>query len=478
MRILHRRGKASEWLAANPILAAGEIGIEFSDENPVTIAIKAGDGTRHWVNLPYAVGSGEGGGGGVSLTAVDILAALLGVDGPGSALDADTLDGLHAEDITTMASLVANNEATNAIASLSSVYQPLDSDLSAIAALSTTSFGRSLLTLADATAVRSVLSLGTAATQAATSFEAAGTIATHSADTTDVHGIADTASLVVTTDGRLSNARTPTAHASTHAAAGSDPIAITAAQVTSGTLDIARIPAAVATDAEVTAAIAALSAVYQPIDSDLTAIAALTTTVFGRSLLALADAAAARTSLGLGTAATQAASAFDAAGAAAAAQAASQPLDSDLTAIAALTTTTFGRAVLALADAGAARTHLGLGTAAVLAAAAVFAQAQQVNAQTGTTYTLAAGDAGCLVMFTNAAAVTLTVPQDSDATIPVGTYVELLQGGAGQVTVVAGTGATLRVGGLTAKARAQWSSLGVQKFAANTWRLYGDLAAS
>lgn len=158
--------------------------------------------------------------------------------------------------------------------------------------------------------------------------------------------------------------------------------------------------------------------------------------------------------------------------------AAFQPVDSDLTAIAALTTTTFGRAVLALADAGAARTHLGLGTAAVLAAAAVFAQAQQVNAQTGTTYTLAAGDAGCLVTFTNAAAVTLTVPQDSDATIPVGTYVELLQGGAGQVTVVAGTGATLRVGGLTAKARAQWSSLGVQKFAANTWRLYGDLAAS
>jgi len=81
----------------------------------------------------------------------------------------------------------------------------------------------------------------------------------------------------------------------------------------------------------------------------------------------LASAATARTNLGLGTAATQASSAFDAAGAAAAAQAASQPLDSDLTAIAALTTTSYGRAFLALADATAGRTALALGSAATSA---------------------------------------------------------------------------------------------------------------
>jgi hypothetical protein len=45
----------------------------------------------------------------------------------------------------------------------------------------------------------------------------------------------------------------------------------------------------------------ALLANYQPLDADLTAIAALTTTTFGRSLLTQADAAATRTTIGAGT---------------------------------------------------------------------------------------------------------------------------------------------------------------------------------
>lgn len=52
----------------------------------------------------------------------------------------------------------------------------------------------------------------------------AANLTTHAADTTAVHGIANTANLVVTTDPRLTNSRTPTAHAASHAAAGSDPV--------------------------------------------------------------------------------------------------------------------------------------------------------------------------------------------------------------------------------------------------------------
>lgn len=95
----------------------------------------------------------------------------------------------------------------------------------------------------------------------------------------------------------------------------------------------------------------------------------------------LANVATARTNLGLGTAATTASTAYDAAGAATAAQAAaiaaSQPLDADLTAIAALTSaadkvpystgtntwalanfTSAGRTLVGAADAAAQRTAL------------------------------------------------------------------------------------------------------------------------
>lgn len=50
-------------------------------------------------------------------------------------------------------------------------------------------------------------------------------LADHEAATTSVHGITDTANLVYTDDGRLTDARTPTAHATTHATGGTDPLA-------------------------------------------------------------------------------------------------------------------------------------------------------------------------------------------------------------------------------------------------------------
>jgi hypothetical protein len=60
----------------------------------------------------------------------------------------------------------------------------------------------------------------------------------HTSATTTVHGISDTANLVYTADARLSDARTPTAHASSHGSAGSDPVTLAQSQVTNLTTDL------------------------------------------------------------------------------------------------------------------------------------------------------------------------------------------------------------------------------------------------
>ena len=53
------------------------------------------------------------------------------------------------------------------------------------------------------------------------------------------------------------------------------------------------------------------------------------------------------------------------------------------------------------------------------------------NAQTGTAYTLALSDAGKLVTFNNAAAITLTIPTNASVALPICTRIDLLQYGAG-----------------------------------------------
>ena len=99
--------------------------------------------------------------------------------------------------------------------------------------------------------------------------------------------------------------------------------------------------------------------------------------------------------------------------------------------------------------------------------------AQTINAQTGTTYTLVAGDVGKLVTLSNAAAVTLTVP--SGLGLAAGQRIDLAQLGAGQVTVTA-SGTTINsTPGV--KLRAQYSAASLICTATNTFLLVGDLSA-
>ena len=98
------------------------------------------------------------------------------------------------------------------------------------------------------------------------------------------------------------------------------------------------------------------------------------------------------------------------------------------------------------------------------------------NAQTGTTYTLATSDVNKLVELNNASAITLTIPTNAAvAGFGVGDQINLLQTGAGQVTV---GGASVTLNGTPGtKLRAQWSSATLIKRATDTWVIVGDLSA-
>jgi len=105
------------------------------------------------------------------------------------------------------------------------------------------------------------------------------------------------------------------------------------------------------------------------------------------------------------------------------------------------------------------------------------AQIPLLNAQTGTTYTLVLLDAEKLVTLSNASAITLTVPPSSSIAYAIGTSIDMVQVGAGQVTVVGGSGVTVNATP-SLKFRAQYSRATLLKVAADTWQLVGDLAAT
>ena len=99
------------------------------------------------------------------------------------------------------------------------------------------------------------------------------------------------------------------------------------------------------------------------------------------------------------------------------------------------------------------------------------------NDQTGTSYTLVLSDAAKVVTLTNAAAITLTVPPNTDVAFPVGTQILLYQGGAGQVTITPGSGVTIRSSGSKLKITDQYSVAGLLKLASDEWVAFGNLAA-
>ena len=142
-------------------------------------------------------------------------------------------------------------------------------------------------------------------------------------------------------------------------------------------------------------------------------------------------------------------------------------------------------------SAGTARTNLGLGDAAtktvgtadtnVLAVSSGTVDLggnkledfdASINDQTGTTYTLVAGDNGKVVVLNNASAVTVTVPSG----LGVGFNCSFVQKGAGQVSFSA-SGTTINNRQSHTKINGQYGVASIVAYAADTYILAGDTAS-
>jgi hypothetical protein len=105
-----------------------------------------------------------------------------------------------------------------------------------------------------------------------------------------------------------------------------------------------------------------------------------------------------------------------------------------------------------------------------------------VNAQTGTTYTVVAGDAQKLVTLTNSSPITVTIASNATQALPIGTQVTLSQFGTGQVTVVGASSpnpVTIVSTASTAnqpKSRVHYSTMTLIQTSTDNWLVVGDIA--
>ena len=102
----------------------------------------------------------------------------------------------------------------------------------------------------------------------------------------------------------------------------------------------------------------------------------------------------------------------------------------------------------------------------------------EFDAETGTTYTLVAGNLNQLVTLNNASPITLTVPP---SVFSAGDVINIAQIGAGQVTLAQGAGVTISstgsgTGGNAPKLRAKFSAASIICTASNTFLVVGDIA--
>jgi hypothetical protein len=506
-RMQQRRGTAQQWTDANPILAAGEIGFESG-----TNKFKIGDGVNTWSALTYYASASEIAalvdGAPDLLNTLSELSAAIGDDANfGTTIEnsintsvdeANTFtttavsnhrqltQAVHGIDDTSL--LALKTETTAAIAAAntytdSTASTTLTAAATSAAADAATKVEAALVTAATDATTKADGAIVTAAADALAKANAAeanaaldatakadaavtsantytdgsittantytdSSITTHNSDTTNVHGIVDTADLALTATVATDIAAAVTAH-------NDDTTNV------HGIADTALLSTKVYADGAVTTH-----------NSDTTDVHGIADTA---QLALLSDVSAVTaTTLGLGNVDNT--------------SDADKPVSTaTVTAIATAKSEAIAEVTAVIDGAPGALDTLNelaaaLGDDANFAGTVTTSLAAKVDSYTPITqktesYTLSTLDhRDDLIEMGSASALTLTIPLNSSIAYPVGTSLDILQTGAGQVTIAGAGGVTVNATpGL--KLRTQWSSCTLFKRAEDTWVVYGDLTA-
>ena len=510
-----RRGTATQWTTANPILAAGEIGFESG-----TNKFKIGDGVNTWSALTYYASAAEIAalvdGAPDLLNTLNELAAAIGDDANfGTAIEASINTSVDEANTFTTTAVSTHRQLTQAVHGIA--------DTSLLATTANVATAKTEAIAAAASAAQVISTADTTAAQAAAVVLAAAEtdtkIGTHNSDTTNVHGIADTSVLATATTVATAKSEAITAAATdaTNKVATGKSEAIAAAATASesysdasitthnndttgvhGIVDTAALAltATVATDiaTAVTAHNDDTTNVHGIADTSLLSTKAYadaavsthnddTTNVHGiadTSLLALKSevAAVTKTTLGLGnvTNTADADKPVSTAQSTAIATAKAEAI-ADATAQVNALVTGAPAAMNTLDELAAA-----LGDDANFAASVTTSLGLKVDSltpisQKSASYTLSSlTERDDLIEMGSASAMTVTIPTDATVNFPIGTSIDILQTSTGQVTIAGAGGVTVNATpGL--KLRTTWSSCTLFKRAANTWVVYGDLTA-
>lgn len=456
-----RRGTASQWNAADPVLGAGEIGFETD-----TGEFRVGDGISLWSELSPFKNIVDLGGNlddYIPLTLIGANDGVAGLDSTGQvsatnlAYVATYVNGVR----TTIDADIATAE-DNAIASANTYTD---------SAILTEVGNRN--TAIDTAKNEAIAAAQTAQANAETT--AAGYVSDHATDTTNVHGISDTAEIATKTyaDDAVGTHNTDTT--GVHGITDTSLLETTAgAQTKADLAQGAAISFANATFApkDNPTFTGTISGVDLSITGDLT-VGGTTTTVNATDLVVtdpLIYIGEGNTSnvVDLGFVASYNDGTYHHAGLARDASDNKWKLFSSVE-DEPTTTINFSQAEYDTLKLGAVEFSDGTQTKQGVPSIT------PISSKTGS-YTLALTDRDTLIEFASYSTAVITIPADSSVNFPVGTSIDVLQTYGSPLSIEGAAGVTVNATpGL--KLRAQWSSATLFKRAANTWVVFGDLSA-